>query len=343
LIVLKHIKEENWPEIYKHIKTTQMKKFKGAYAIRKVKSLDTQVKPRVNVLTRTVSVADVGADARDKIKQKSSGILLTTADAHTLTDGPTIFLTEDVQKVGAFYIQQSNISPVTFQTIMARILKNGEVSNQIARLEASIEAEQDKLTSGGDGDNKADRLSNEAKEMLKEVNALRKEIHSVSLDPMYVPNTRQHQELWTPTGETNERAFVSNIDEETTRKIMSQNINNNLKVLLLLGIGMFMDKPDIKYMEVMKTLADNQKLFIIIASSDYIYGTNYAFCHGFIGKDLTNMTQQKTLQAMGRIGRNSIQQSYTVRFRDDDMIKALFQEPEVNREAINMRTLFTTD
>jgi len=55
------------------------------------------------------------------------------------------------------------------------------------------------------------------------------------------------------------------------------------------------------------------------------------------------MTPQKTLQAMGRIGRNNIQQDYTVRFRDDDMILKLFEKPEINTEAINMCSLFVTD
>jgi hypothetical protein len=81
---------------------------------------------------------------------------------------------------------------------------------------------------------------------------------------------------------------------------------------------------------------------MVIASTDYIYGTNYAFCHGFIGKDLTSMTQQKTLQAMGRIGRNNIQQDYTIRFRDDAMIQQLFEKPADNLEAKNMRALFSS-
>ena len=34
---------------------------------------------------------------------------------------------------------------------------------------------------------------------------------------------------------------------------------------------------DVKYNEIVKDLAQNQKLFLIIASSDYIYGTNYQF------------------------------------------------------------------
>jgi len=82
---------------------------------------------------------------------------------------------------------------------------------------------------------------------------------------------------------------------------------------------------------------------MIIASTDYIYGTNYQFCHGFIGKDLCNISQQKIYQSMGRIGRNNIQQDYTIRFRDDNMIRALFTRSEVNLEAINMCKLFQTD
>jgi len=91
----------------------------------------------------------------------------------------------------------------------------------------------------------------------------------------------------------------------------------------------------------MKKLAYDQHLYLILASSDYIYGTNYQFCHGYIGKDLKNMTQQKTIQAMGRIGRNSTQQEYTIRFRDDNTLCQLFQTPSENKEATVMNQLFS--
>ena len=52
------------------------------------------------------------------------------------------------------------------------------------------------------------------------------------------------------------------------------------------------------------------------------------------------MTPQKTLQTMGRIGRNKHQQDYTVRFRDDRMIHSLFQEQSINLEADNINRLF---
>ena len=91
----------------------------------------------------------------------------------------------------------------------------------------------------------------------------------------------------------------------------------------------------------MKKLAYEQNLYVILASSDYIYGTNYQFCHGYIGKDLRNMTQQKTIQAMGRIGRNKMQQEYTIRFRNNDMLYQLFKTPSENKEAIIMNKLFS--
>ena len=52
------------------------------------------------------------------------------------------------------------------------------------------------------------------------------------------------------------------------------------------------------------------------------------------------MTQQKTMQALGRIGRNAIQQEYTVRFRNDELVYKLFKTQEHNTEAINMNKLF---
>ena len=53
------------------------------------------------------------------------------------------------------------------------------------------------------------------------------------------------------------------------------------------------------------------------------------------------MTQQKTIQAMGRIGRNKMQQEYTIRFRNNDMLYQLFKTPSENKEAIIMNKLFS--
>jgi hypothetical protein len=136
--------------------------------------------------------------------------------------------------------------------------------------------------------------------------------------------------------------FTSDIDENTVCDIMSLNgIEDSWKVLLMMGIGVFINHPNIAYTEIMKKLADSQKLYMIIATSDYIYGTNYQFCHGYLSKDL-DLTQEKIIQAMGRVGRNNIQQNYSVRFRDDSQIMKLFTSETEKPEIINMNILFNS-
>ena len=128
-----------------------------------------------------------------------------------------------------------------------------------------------------------------------------------------------------------------------TKKIMELTVDNYCKVLLLIGIGMFSLNNNKDYNSIMKQLAEEQRLFIIIASSDYIYGTNYQFCHGFLSKDLEHMTQQKVIQALGRIGRNNIQQQYSVRFRDNSMLMKIFEQQSENREADHLCNLFVSN
>ena len=120
-------------------------------------------------------------------------------------------------------------------------------------------------------------------------------------------------------------------------------IDDIWKLLLILGIGVFDVNVNKDYLEIMKKLADNQRLYLIIACDDYIYGTNYQFCHGFIGKDLDNISQEKLIQAIGRVGRNSIQKDYTVRFRNIENIKKIFTIQKHKPEVINMNKLFITE
>ena len=208
----------------------------------------------------------------------------------------------------------------------------------------------DKLNLNDDDDKKDDKTRKqdrkiendpEIRKLSSEIDALRSQIHAVHLDKIYVPNTNEHQKSW--TGEFSKNAFMPDINDTMVKKIMELDVLDTMKLLLLLGIGTFDNDNDIRYLEIMKELAYEQKLYIIIASTDYIYGTNYSFCHGYIGKDLTHMTQQKTLQAMGRVGRNKTQQDYTVRFRDDSMITKLFEPVQNNLEAVNMSRLFCSE
>lgn len=71
-------------------------------------------------LPATTTVSAALAPAATAATHASAGILITTSDAHTLTDGPTIFLTEDAKKIGNFYIQQSEIPKTVFQDIIKK-------------------------------------------------------------------------------------------------------------------------------------------------------------------------------------------------------------------------------
>ena len=343
LEVLSYCKPESWTNVYNYMKNTQLSNLDKTTQSGFGKSKSEMSYSGGSSLKRTTSTYGEPNTTKN-MNPNSKGILLTTSDAHTLTDGPTIFLCEDVKKIGHFYIQQSNIPTVMFQSLLHNISKNDEIINKITYLENAIANKETKV--GADNEEtsarESGRLCHESQQWMNQIEKMRKDIKLISLDATYVPNSVAHQKLWTPDNEVYENAFVASLDEDHTRTIMSLNIDNHLKVLLLLGIGMFIENVDVKYMELMKQLASEQRLFIIIASSDYIYGTNYQFCHGFIGKDLTKMTQQKTLQALGRIGRNNIQQDYSVRFRDDNMISQLFKPAEHNVEANNMCKLFSS-
>lgn len=267
---------------------------------------------------------------------KSKGIQFTTSDSYTLTDGPTIFLCDDVNKIGTFYIQQSKIPENTFKAMLAKIAINDKLATEIEKIEKLIAAKEEKMGRSDGEDLK--KIDKEDREWYNNINKLRKQILFISLDAKHVPNTSEHQKIWCDNVEKNR--FMPIIDEQNTKEIMSLNISNHYKVLLLMGIGIFVKDTHVDYTELMKKLALEQKLFIIIASTDYIYGTNYQFCHGIIGKDLENMSQQKIMQSLGRIGRNNIQQTYTVRFRSDNIIHKLFKPDTENIEANNMTRLF---
>ena len=97
---------------------------------------------------------------------------------------------------------------------------------------------------------------------------------------------------------------------------------------------------DVNYLAIMKGLAEAQKLYVILASTDYIYGTNYQFCHGYISKDLENMTQEKMIQAFGRVGRSDVLKDYSIRLRSDTLIHRLLEKSDNKPEVINMNRLF---
>lgn len=382
--VLKNIQPSHWPTIYRHFMDNRRPRIlenmsvdvKGN-KIHKIRSVGPGITPP-QISSRFAGAPITRLASEQPMKDKdnnntniplngTSGVYVTTKDAYTLTDGPTIFISDDIEKIAKFCVQQANIPNVVMEDIMKKIEYNNVINEKISVVESELEIIKDGIekqvknsVKAGDmgvkvkGRTKSNKdpkkLSKDIPEemqgkgslnkLTEQLNSLRAMIKSASLNETFIPNKTPHLEKWAPDikGETN--AFASSIDEQVVSDIMALNgVDNIWKVLLMMGIGVFINHENITYTEIMKKLADEQKLYMVIASSDYAYGTNNQFCHGFLGKDL-NLTQEKIIQAMGRIGRNNIQQTYTVRFRDDSLISKLFTTDTEKPEVINMNVLF---
>jgi len=279
----------------------------------------------------------------ERKKMFNSVIKITTNDAYTLTDGPTIFLTGNVERLGRFYLRVSNIPEDELDNILKVMERNERYMIELEKVEKNEQERKDKMGSedlAKDKSNNKDSTDYKAQqEYNRNVRELKAKIHSIKLAEKYIPNSKGHIREWAYDKNT-EHSFTSDIEDSIVEKIMYLNVNREWKILLLMGIGVFVQHPNKEYMDIMKELAEQQKLYLIIASSDYIYGTNYQFCHGYLSKDLQNMTQEKMIQAFGRVGRSSSQNNYTLRVRDDELIIKLYTKDDNKPEVRNMNILF---
>ena len=374
LKMLKNIIPASWSRVYNHFRIERTKRIK----------FNNTIDAKGNAITRTTSVgSSVVAKQGEPISRVGSvqalptnsesdppgscGVYVTTKDSYTLTDGPTIFLANDLSKVAKFCIQQANIPAVVMKDINEKIVYNNQINERIDQIEKDIEFEETKMASKlagqttdtskeakklqgkKEGKNKA-KLANKildktddrkCAKMREDIATLKGMAKNATIDDMFIPNRLAHLDKWAK-GLNPKGSFTSDIEESIIVSIMLlKDVDDSWKILLLLGIGVFTEHKSSAYTEIMKKLADQQKLYLIIADSDYIYGTNYQFCHGYLSKDL-ELTQEKIIQALGRIGRNNIQQEYSARFRDDTQVNTLFTRfaSEDKPEVINMNQLF---
>ena len=373
LKVLKNIIPSSWSTIYNYFKIQRVKHIKfnntvdgKGNAITRTKSLTTNSKPKPGESLSRIESVQLPITNTNADPPGSCGVFVTTKDSYTLTDGPTIFLANDLPKIAKFCIQQANIPAIVMKDITDKIEYNNQINERVENIEKELEFEETRMESNSSGstdnskeakklqgkkdkknsskafDKMLDRTTDKnITKMREEITTLKGMVKNARLDDMFIPNRLAHLDKWAKTLNTS-GAFTSNIEESIIVSIMLlKDVEDSWKILLLLGIGVFTQHKSSSYTEIMKNLADQQKLYLIIADSDYIYGTNYQFCHGYLSKDL-ELTQEKIIQALGRIGRNNIQQQYSARFRDNSQITTLFTRfnSEDKPEVINMNELF---
>ena len=282
---------------------------------------------------------------RNRVPRFRSSVMVTTTDAHTLTDGPTIFLAEDVRKVGLFCLQRANIPSTVMDTIRKTISKNASINEKIRLLTKTLDDLLAKDVLSGNEQKLSDeaRGSTEVKLLRKEIGVHIQSIQSIQLPDLYIPNSLEHLNLHAPTCLHTNKVYKPDIELTDIEQIMlMDDIEDMWKLLLMMGIGVFITHKSERYTEIMKRLAYKQKLYLIIASTDFIYGTNYQFCHGYLATDLEGMSKEKTIQALGRIGRNKLQYDYTVRFRNEATLFKLFQDYAEKPEVVNIMRIFNS-
>jgi hypothetical protein len=282
-------------------------------------------------------------DIYDKYKNEKrldSSIYITTRDSYTLTDGPTIYIAEDTEKLAKVLLKMCNIPSIELQNIEKHINYNNNINEKLNFINKELEDVLNKMNN----DRKIDRSMNNDPKIMnlnKSISELSSLLKDIRLSNYYIPNKPEHLKRFNKNNVCN--AYTSDIDQKTVEQIMLTSVDNIWKILLLLGIGVFKQHNDVNYLEIMKKLASEQKLYLIIASQDYIYGTNYQFCHCYIGKDLLNMTQEKLIQSFGRVGRKSHQMDYSIRLRNNDFIKKIYFNERNKIEVENMNKLFGLD
>ena len=280
------------------------------------------------------------------------GTKITAEHGASLVHGPTLYICENTKNVMKYLYTVSNISQETLKNIEMNIEYNENILEKIKEEEQKIEFELRKKSNTSDDDGMKDKttytLSDNSLEKHQQcLDKLNRCLKTVTLPYVYIPNTKDHYLKYHPNSEYSQSdIFTCVLDETIVQTILKLDINNIYKILLLQGIGVFSDyKPSNDYNvyeSLVKQLADDKQLFVVIADSDYIFGVNYQFCHCYLGKDLSNITHEKIVQAIGRVGRKERNKSFTFRFRSYQHIDEFFNGSNDNCiEVLNMNKLFT--
>lgn len=270
---------------------------------------------------------------------------IVAADAVTLTDGPTLYLCDDVDTAAKKFFAMLGTTDDEKTKLIASIEFNNRINEKIAELNEEIKnMQKDDNKEDDDGKSQTKEKKREKKtpydDKLEHIETLSSQMKRVHLARRYIPNTEQHAERFHKSASAFENKFTSRVMEKDVEMIMSiDGLDDVYKMLLIAGVGVFKENMNTDYLEIMKRLAYDQGLFMIIAGGDYIYGTNYQFCHGYI--DDAGMTQEKLIQAFGRIGRTNNQLDYSIRLTDDATISKILKHEQEKCEVVNMNKLFS--
>ena len=288
------------------------------------------------------------------------GTELTTCSAKSLTNGPTLYVTNKIDNISKYLLMKSNIDTKVLDGIEDKINRNNDINDVLLQKQKDYE---DKTEKYKDNENVMTnmRFPQDILDLYHEIQVLQDKIQQLQIENKYIPNTKDHYQLWNNNDEVSysmSDVYCSSITDSVINNISQlSTLHHKYKILLLMGIGVFSyntldgvenqhyskelhDLENNDYVEIMKYLAENKELYLILAHSDYIYGTNYQFSHCYLGKDMKDLSQEKIIQCIGRIGRQDKNKHFSFRFRCPEQIDIFYSIPKYNIEAHNMNRLF---
>ena len=154
VFLLKNIIEKYWGDVYSHFKIIRKPRIlenetidtKGNKIIKSksvgpgtTTSNGNLTSMSGSLLSRMSSVQETNA----LVKPGTSGVYFTTKDAYTLTDGPTIVISNDIEKISKFCIQQANIPSLVMDEIMKKIEFNNFINEKLFALESEVDIIKD--------------------------------------------------------------------------------------------------------------------------------------------------------------------------------------------------------
>jgi hypothetical protein len=316
-------------EYFTYINDINIKSIRNLYynVLKKIKSEDLAFIISSYSSFRNTKKCDVGID-------------ITTKQAYTLTYGPAIFFCKNISDWCDYFIKNSGIHVSAIEELNKIIDYNNDLFTKITKKQKLVE---DKTAKDEDNENKIkeQRFDPEVKKLLSEIEIMEKMFKPLKLNSVDIPNTRDHFMRWTNLKYETSNVFTSNIDASYVKRIMTLTIDTKYKILLLMGIGIFNPEEHMgEYNDIMKELAENKYLLCILATPDYIYGTNYQLCHAILTEEMTeHITQEKIIQAIGRVGRREKNKLFRFIFKNNSIIKKLFIKDNLI-ESHNMNILF---
>lgn len=296
-------------------------------------------------LDLVVKVAEKrGFEAAQKLaaepKRFGGGVKLATTDAASVTHGPALYLAVDTEKVAKYLVRDADPPAEIIDRLQQQAHDNLQVMSEIQRLEKDLE---DRLNADGregkeGGTDDEDRMAERHGAVGRKLTKMREKLGELRLPEREVPNAEEHQ--LRHHGVIQPDAFAGSVPPHHLEEVLHLEVPKWKKMLLMMGIGVFGDDCP-TYRELMSRMASERELYCVIAGTDYVYGTNYQFCHGYIGKDLADMPVEKLYQALGRVGRGRQAGQYSWRLRDDSLARHIYLPDTKFTEARRMDRLMS--